>query len=243
MPIVAADLVKYGVANYPEADTGTSGGAISLVTALRRFVQASNTAPKAASSSAGDTTQTLTIFGRLMTGAADSEAITLNGTTQITFTKTYIYLTKATLSATAAGTVTIFMNDGSTVIVTIAPGITKQIRLFNNSESEASQTIRYEGEWWKNNHGSLTLQAAKIRLTADASAKIRIGLANGADQTVTNRKTAPSSVTFVDDSVDIDVTSVAAGSSKQIWVEQTLTASDSPYNSTYTTELRGTTAA
>lgn len=242
MAIVAADLVKYGAANFPEADAGTVGGAISTVTRAISFVQASSTAPKAASSNAGDT-MTLTIFGRLTTGAADSEAIALTGTSQITFTKTFAYITKATLGSAAAGTVTIYMNNGSTVIVAIPAGITKNIRFFNNSESEASQAIRYESEWWKNNHGSLTLLAAKIRLTADPAAKIRIGLANGADQTSTNRKTAPSSVAFVDDSVDIDVTSVAAGGSKQIWVEQTLSANDSPYNQTYTTELRGTTAA
>lgn len=242
MAILTSDLVKYGVASYPEADTGTSGGAISLVTALRRFIQAANTAPKAASSSAADT-MVLTLRGRNTAGVDVSEAIALNGTTQITFTTTFSYLLKATLASAAAGTVTIFMNDGSTVIVTVAPGITKQIRFFYASESEVAQVIRYEGEWWKNNHGTLTLQAAKIRITVDPSAKIRIGLANGADQTVTNRKTAPSSVTFVDDSVDIDVTSVAAGASKQIWVEQTLAASDSAYNSNFTTELRGTTAA
>lgn len=243
MPIAQADLVKYGAANYPEADTGTVGGAINTAFRLARFIQASNTAPKAASSAAGDTTQTLTLTGRNTAGVIVSETLTLNGTTQIVFTTTFMYLTKAVLSATTTGTVTIYMNDGTTVMVAMPPTTTRNQRVFALSESEAAQAIRYESEWWKNNHASLTLQAAKIRITADPAAKIRAGLAGATDQTATNRKTAPSAVTFVDDNVDIDVTSVAAGGTKQIWVEQTLAANDTAFNSTYTTELRGTTAA
>lgn len=242
MPIVQADLKKRGAASYPEADTGASGGAISTTTQLKKFTQASSTAPKAASSNAADT-MVLTLYGRLTTGVNDSEAIALNGTTQITFTKTFLYLTKATLASAAAGTVTVYMNNGSTVIVAIDPGFTKQIAFFVNSESEASVAVRYEKEYWTNTHGTLTLQAANYKLTADPSAKIKVGVESSADQSVTNRKTAPGSVTFVDDNVDINITSLAAGAHKGFWIEQTLAANDTAFNSTYTTELRGTTAA
>jgi hypothetical protein len=242
MAIVAADLKKRGAANYPEADTGTSGGAISTTTQLKKFTQASNTAPKAASSNAADT-MTLTLFGRLTTGVIDSEANALTGTTQITFTKTFSSILKATLGSAAAGTVTIFMNNGSTVIVTIDPGFTKQIALFYASESEGSTVVRYEKEHWSNTHESLTLQAANLKLTADPSAKIKVGVESSGSQSVTNRKTAPGSVSFVDDNVDINLSTLAAGASVGIWVEQTLTANDTAFNSTYTTELRGTTAA
>mgnify|MGYP001580337792 CR=1 FL=1 len=243
MAILATDLKKYGAASYPEADTGVSGGAISLTTQLKKFTQAANTAPKAASSSAGDTTQTLTLVGRDAAGVIQTEVKTLTGTTQVVFTTTFAYLLKATLSATCAGTVTVYMNDGTTVIVAVDIGFTKQIAEFYASESEAAQAVRYEKEYWKNTHGTLTLQAANLKLTADPAAKIKIGVESSADQQVTNRKTAPASVTFVDDNLDIVLTTLAAGASKGFFLEQTLAASDTAFKNTYTTELRGTTAA
>ncbi len=243
MAITAADILKYQSANMPEADTGTSGGAISTVGKLEEFVQATATIPKAASSSAADTTQTLTITGRLATGVIDSDVMTLTGTGQVTFTKSFAYILKAVLSAACAGIVTIYMNNGSTVIVAIPIGKTSNRRLFYDSVSGVAEKVLYEKEYWKNEHATLTLNVALLRLTADASTKVKIGVETAGDQSSTNRLTAPTGPTYVDDNVDIDITSLAAGASKGLWIQLTLAASDAAFVSNYTTRLSGTTVA
>ncbi len=245
MPIAASDLKKYQSANMPENDTGTSGGAVTTTGILANLVQASNTAPKAASSNAGDT-MTLTITGRLASGAIDSEAIALTGTSQITFTKTFERILKAVLGSAPAGTVTIYMNDGTTSIVAIPAGKTSVRRLFYDAASEAGETFRYEKEYWRNEHGTLTLNNAVLRLTddagEDATHDIQIGLESSGSQSVTNRKTAPGSVSFVDENVDVSISGgLAALASVGLWVRLRLSASASAKKSTFTTELAGTT--
>src|SRR5690348_8234044 len=68
--IAAADLVFYNAANMPTDSSSTVGGAIDT---LRRpdFTQMDSAAEKIdfVSSAAGDTTQTLTITGRLADGS------------------------------------------------------------------------------------------------------------------------------------------------------------------------------
>lgn len=73
------------------------------------------------STAAGDTTQTLTLWGLSAAGAAQSEVITLNGTTNVASTLTYLDGTNKTwggkLSAACAGTVTV--KDFTTELVTV----------------------------------------------------------------------------------------------------------------------------
>jgi hypothetical protein len=83
--IVASDLVAYHAATQSDVDGSTVGGAID---ALRRpdFTQiAANDTIQALSSSAGDTTQTVTVRGRNAAGSIVTETKTLTGTTAITF--------------------------------------------------------------------------------------------------------------------------------------------------------------
>jgi len=238
MSITTAELVKYGCASEVEADTGTVGGAIALTVKHEDMPQSGATVPKVKSSAAGDTTQTVTITGRLASGAIDSEGVTLNGTTAVNYTKSFERILKVVKSATTAGTVTVYMNDGTTAIVALLPAVTSNRRAFYDAASEASQVIRYEKEYWKNENGTLTLNAAKLNLTADPSANIRMGVETSGSQTSTNRRTAPSTVTFAD--TEIDITSLAAGASVGLWIEQTLGAGAAAFKSTFTTQLSGT---
>ena len=163
----------------------------------------------------------------------------LNGTTEVAFTKSFERILKVVKSAATTGTVTVYMNDGTTAIVALAPAVTSNRRSFYDAASESSQVIRYEKEYWKNENSTLTLNAAKLNLTADPSANIRIGVETSGSQTSTNRRTAPSTVTFAD--TEIDITSLAAGASIGLWIEQTLGALAAAFKSTFTTQLSGTT--
>src|SRR5205807_2385776 len=146
----------------------------------------------------------------------------LNGAAVVTSTLTYERLLKAVLaSGDASRTVTVRRATGDTLIATLEPNITSTRRLFYDSSSDPSvQKIRYEKFFLKNTHGTLQLNAAAVKLTADPSATIRIGCApsKGDSATVTNRLTAPAGVTFVDDNVSQSVPTGALAAGESIGV-------------------------
>jgi hypothetical protein len=244
MPIATTDLKKYGAAGRPEDDTATSGGAIDAACVLEVTQMASTTTLEAVSSNAGDT-QTLTIYGRDASGAIVSQALALTGTTVKAFTQTFERFLKATLSGAPAGNVTIRLTGAGATVVVIPVGKTAAAVMFINAASETAQTIRYEKEFWKNEHASLTLTTATLKLTADPSASIRIGVeaAKNGSQSVANRKTTPGSVTFVDDSVAQAVpgNQLEAASAIGVWIEMTRGASAAAIKTSFTTELAGMT--
>lgn len=248
MPITASDLKGYLSANMPENDTATSGGAISTAGKFEATDLAANDTLEALSSNAGDT-MNLTLHARNAAGAIVSETKALSGTTAVSFTTlgTVKDFLRGLLASAAAGTVTIRRAGGGATVATLEPGITKVIRLFYDSTSEAAQAIRYEKVFLKNTHATLTLTSAAVKLTSDPAARYKIGLATAVDDTgsVANRKTAPSGVTFVDDNVSQSVPGgqLAAGSAIGVWVQQDLPANDAAHDSTVTLELSGSTTA
>jgi hypothetical protein len=248
MPITAADLKGFLAANMPENDTGTSGGGISTAGKFEITDLAANDALEALSSNAADT-MTLTLTGRNAAGAIVSETKALTGTTVVSFTvlATIKDFLKALLASAAAGTITVRRAGAGATVCTLEPAVTKAIRLFYDSTSESGITLRYEKVYYKNTHGTLTLTSAAIKLTSDPAARYRIGGAPSIDDTgsVANRKTAPGSVTFVDDNVSQSVPTgqIAAGSGIGIWVEQNLPANDPAHDNTLSIELAGSTTA
>jgi hypothetical protein len=168
----------------------------------------------------------------------------LNGTTPVAGAVTFERVLKATLSAAdASRTVTVRHSD-DTVITTLPPNITKRWAHFKRSASESGATLRYEKDFWRNGHASLTLNSAAVKLTADPAAVIKIGLHASKDDTATvaNRKTAPASVTFVDDNVSQTVPggTLEAASRIGTWIELSLIANQASVRNSYTTELSGT---
>jgi hypothetical protein len=142
--------------------------------------------------------------------------------------------------------VTVKQGSGGATRATIGVNETSRTAFFRQSASDSGIKIRYEKEFWKNTHGSLTLTSAKVTLTADPDSRIRIGLAPSINDsaTVTNRLTAPSSVTFSDDNIDLTVPgggNLAAADAIGTWVEQNLPANDPVHKTTYTTQLAGQT--
>lgn len=244
MPIAASDLLGHLSANMPENDTGSSGGGIS--TAGKFEITDIAATDNIEVLSDGADTRTVTLEGRNSAGAIVSENLTLNGTTPVTSTNQYERVLKITLSAAdGARTVTIRRATGDTLITTLPPNYTKAIRLFKDSTSEAAQAVRYEKVFLKNNHGTLTLTSAAVKLTSDPAARYKIGLAIAVDDTgsVTNRKTAPGGITFVDDNVSQGVPGgqLAAGSAIGVWVQQDLPANDPAHKNSVTLELAGST--
>lgn len=245
MPIVDADLPQFQAASMPEDDSSTTGGAIST-TGMAEITDIAATDTVQGLSDGADT-RDLTVYGRLATGAIDSETITLNGTTPVATTKQFERIMKAVLS-TGSGTrtVTLRRTTGATLICTFPPNIVSQRRLFYDSSSNPSaQKIRYEKIFRKNAHATITLTSAAVKLTSDPANRYRIGCAPsvGDSATVTNRVTAPAGVTFVDDSVSQTVPggNVIAGQAIGIWVEQNLPQNDSPHKNSVTVELSGST--
>lgn len=244
MPIAAADLIPYLSANHPDDDTSTAGGAISTL-GRPVFTQLTANAVIAVVSDGADT-RTVTVEGRSAAGAIVTEVITLTGATEAVGATTFERILKLTLSATdVARTVTVRQGAGGATRATIGPNEDKRLAFFKRSASESGIVIRFDKFFWKNTHATLTLNSAAGKLTADPDARIRMGLAaaKGDTATITNRKTTPAGITFVDDNVSQSVPTgiLAAGETIGVWIEQNLPASDAAHRTTFTHELSGTT--
>lgn len=246
MPIVAADLKAFGAANHAEDDTSTQGGAIDTVKRVEFTPLPGDDDIEAISTSAADT-MNMTITARSLAGAIVSETLPMNGTTAVIFSTIGVVerFMKGVLASAAAGVVTIRRSVDAGDIATLEIGETEVRRLFYDAASEVGVTTRYEKFFMKNDHGTLTLNSAAIELTADPAATIRIGGAPSVDDsaTIADRKTAPASVTFVDDSVSQAVPGgvIAAGSAIGVWAEMIRGAGAAAVKDTFTTELSGTT--
>jgi hypothetical protein len=243
MPIVAGDLVKYGSASRPSDDTSPTGGAIDTLD-RPDLTQLTANALIAVVSDGADT-RTVTVQGRNAAGAIISEVLTLNGAVEVVGALTFERILTVTLSATS-GTRTVLVRQGAGGTTRAQIGINEISRtsLFRQSASEASIAIRYEKTFWKNNHLTLTLNSAQVRLTVDPDSRIRLGLATSINDTasIANRKTAPGGVTFVDDNVYQAVPGgvLTAGDRIGVWWEQNLPANDSAHRTSATDELSGT---
>jgi hypothetical protein len=107
-------------------------------------------------------------------------------------------------------------------------------------EATAGKT-EYRCFYVKNNHGSLTLQDAKIwihQVTDSTDDEIEIGLGtsavNGTEQTIADEDTAPIGVTFSDAALDYDtgleIGDIPAGEHKAVWVKRVVSASAAAHN-------------
>lgn len=255
MAIVAADLKAWASVATPEDDSSTSGGIIQDDAHASGGVKIAFTDISAADTvevlSDGADTRTVTVTGRLASGAIDTDAIVLSGATPVAGAKTFKNILKIVLSAKdASRTVTVRKALDDVTIATLEPNVIAVRRLFYNASVPASgSTVRYELIYLKNTHGTLSLLAAKVKLTSDPAAKLKIGIATAAGDvsSVTNRLTAPtvSGAGFVDDNVALDHPGPdqAAGGRIAVWLQQTLTAGDSAVESTWTIQHYGNTAA
>lgn len=184
------------------------------------------------SSEAGDV-RTVTIKGRLATGAYSQEDVVLNGTTVVQTAVAYLWILSVEVSAThATRTVSIRHGSSDTVVVTIPPLYKQKRCLFPNAVSDPSNPVsRYELVYVEN----VSAQAAVgfgMKIKTDASGKHAIGVApaSGDIAEVTTgepRKSAPSSVTFVTDNSVVALPSGASLNATSHWgyyIRQALSA-------------------
>jgi hypothetical protein len=246
MSITAAELILFGSASKPTADTGTSGGVIDL---LNRpvFTQMTSNKKLSVKSSAADT-RVITVTGRDPTGAVVTEAITLNGTAEVDSVNTYERLQSCTVP-TSSGTLTISIYQDvsfATLLATIPINEKGFYMLFQNAFSAAGIETRYEKAFWYNSDSTLTLTSSNVTLTADASGTINIGLATavGDSGSVANRLSAPGGVSFVGTSTAQNVPgggNLPATNGIGMWVLQTLSSNLAAQKNSFTTQLQGQT--
>jgi hypothetical protein len=106
MSVLPSDIVAYGSANMPEADSLTIGGAPDLTRRIAFYDVTPAGTCDVISSSSSDTATKITVYGRDSTGAIQTYTQTLNGQTWVTGSQTFERLLFAALSgATANGPV------------------------------------------------------------------------------------------------------------------------------------------
>jgi hypothetical protein len=245
MSIVASDLVLYNSLNMPVTNSGTTGGAIDV---LRRpdFTQMTVTETvRIVSSNAGDTTQTVTITGRLADGSLASETLSLNGTTVVTSSNSYERLLSALMSATALGTVTVARTTGPTTIRVIPIGERGFQAVFQQDASDPSVTEDYYMKvFWKNTNGSLALTSAVVKENSDPTGLVSFGLASALNDSLTaaTRQTAPAGIVFASTQVSVPNSgNLTSGSEIGTWLDLSLAIANAAIRSTYTPELDGQT--
>lgn len=233
-----------------ESDSVTQGGAIS--TAIKMLFTDITTTDNVTiiSTAGGDTTQTVTITGRLATGAISSEALSLNGTSRVVGATNFERILKIVVNAAHTGTITVARDNGPTytTIATLESGITQIRRPFYNVAADVPTTGStrnfYEKIFIKNEHATLSLLSATVKEAADPTGFVTFDLestVNGSN-TSTNRITAPATGmlgSFDNTDKSVTGTNLDAGSYIGVWLKLTLAAGASPAKSTYTVRIDG----
>jgi len=247
MPITAAELICFGSDVHPEDDvTAGVGGAIdTLIRVGFETPLAANDTVDCLSDAAD--TRTVTVTGRLASGAIDSEAFILTGTTPVVGLKTFERILKAVTTSDPTETVTIRRSSAGATVILIPPVTTEVRRMNYDSVSSGSTKKVYEKLHWKNTNGTLTLTNPFTTLNShladpDGGVKIAVTLVKNDIVTVATRLITPPTVTFVDDGTDQAAPSdLAAGDSIGIWIEVNLGVNDAAFKGNYVTQLKGTT--
>lgn len=249
MAIADTDLLFYGSADMPDDDSNLEiGGAIDETVKIEFTDIDAAGAVEAVSSDGGDTSQTITLYGRNEAGELISSAKTMNGVTPVDFDGTFERLLKVTLSGVGAGTITVRKDGDAGDLMVLEAGITEIRRIFYSAlaeESGGSERKYYEKIFAKNAHGTLTLTSAVITENADPSGKCAFDLESSLDGTDTNgagnnRQVAPGGYSF--DSAAKNVANsqnLSAGSAQGIWMELTLAAGTAPAKTSVTMRLTG----
>jgi len=266
MPVVDADIIVYGAANMVEDDTSIVGGAIDRTIKILGTDMSTTDTLDIVSDNAGDTTQTITIFGRNAAGSlVDTGAVTLTGTTPLVGVVSFERILKIVVSATYLGTITITENGAGGTPITLegtvdAPGgvaVLQSRRPFYGAEAEASggsAVVYYEKVFITNTHATLDLTSATITMTFDGSAStVDFDLAAVINDSVTepNRLTEPDASDMLgaptwDDAAKIPPggtlgNRVTAGTADECgtWMRMSLPAGEPPANTFVTFNVIG----
>lgn len=263
MSVQASDIVVYGSANMQETDAGTpQGGAIDtsvrVVFGDSALANTLNDTVEVLSSNVGDTTQTVTVYGRNSGGSIVSEALALNGTTVVNGATTFERILKIVVSAAHSGTITVRKATGDTTIVAIETGVLTIRRPFYNVSADVSGGSTrdfYEKVFVKNNNGTNALLGATFKDGGgDTNNYITFAVEDAVDDTgtSTNRRTSPAvgdigaagfsaADKTLQSQTDAGTADLAAGSAVGIWLKMSLPAGAAAGKDTYTLTVEGST--
>ena len=145
---VAVDPTSGIVAAFGNDETGLRAdyvGSIGSIVGLdseKTAAVGAGHAVNIVSSSAGDTTQSVTIYGTDGSNLPQTEVLALNGTSVVVGVSTWNKVLGVTLSAVCAGTVTVKDNTAATVLYTVAPAATKKgMKVFTDPVEAALATV------------------------------------------------------------------------------------------------------
>ena len=133
-----------------------------------------------------------------------------------------------------------FYLDGTSV-TSGEPNLVSEVRrMFHNAEADAAGGAArdfYEKIHFSNEHATLTYQGVDIIEQANPSGNINFGFEAAADDSTTNPRTAPASVTF--DSLTKTFGNVVAGGEIGTWTHLNLPAGEPAANTSYTLRSNG----
>lgn len=250
MAVNTGDLVTYCSANMPESDAVTSGGAInSAVKATFVDIQ-SNGNIKVSSTAGGDTSQTVTTYGRNSSGVIISESLNLNGTNLITGSANFSRIMKCAVSASHAGTINVNRVSDNLNLISMESGVTGIRRLFYNATAEAAggnTKVFYEQVYLKNNNTGSALLNGTISELADTSNFVGFGLASGFNTSISITGRAgvgPTGVSAFDNTAKNMPGSgnLLPNENLAIWLQLSVPAGTAPNTGSWTFQVNGATA-
>ena len=121
----------------------------------------------------------------------------------------------------------------------VGTGLHNLFDVVSSAEASSGDT-EYRCVYIHNNHGTLTMQSAKIWIvtntpSTDTSIEIALGSSavNGTEQTIANENTAPTGVTFSTPSslgTALSIGDIPAGQHKAVWIKRIVNAGAAAYN-------------
>jgi hypothetical protein len=131
--------------------------------------------------------------------------------------------------------------------------VASPLNLFDTvaGDESAAGDVEYRVEYVHNNHPTLTLQGARLWITANTPGnRIAVGLGtsaiNGTEQTLANESTAPAGVTFSQPTTKAGgllLGDIPPGGHRAVHYRRTVAAGAAASNDTYSTRAEGDTAA
>jgi hypothetical protein len=169
MSVLPSDIVAYGSAQMPEADSVTIGGSPDLTRRIAFYDVTPAGTCDVVSSSASDTATKITVYGRDSTGAIQNYTATLNGQTVVTGSQSFERLLYAALSgATSNGPVA---NPGGTAAV--GDVVLGAHACVLPSSSVMTDTTYHTAQTGSANHSGVT--PALMKLASGDGANVSIG--------------------------------------------------------------------
>lgn len=247
MPVSSSDIVFYASDNMPQDDVSVAGGDINSGLRVVFTDIVATDIVEAVSTNTGDV-QFVSVFGRNVSGIAQTDTFALSGTTLVSGSLPFERILKITIDSLALGTITFRDAAGDTGIASIPIGETGIIRPFINATADAfggSDKVFYNKVFLKNNNVVSVLQSATITESVTGIYNItQFGLEKTSQYTesVATRLTAPTGVTSYGSGVSgLPGTNLDPLEYQGVWLQLTANDGEAATNSFYQMLVQGVT--